>query len=510
MNPFFETRDNPDKPAILVGEEAMSYRELDMGSRAVAASLRRRGLARGDIVAILAPNGAAFFVAAWAAQRSGLYYTPIGRHLKPVEIAYILSDSGAKALFVESSLAALAAEALRELPPGVMLACFGLSGSIEGMPAIEDLAPDGADEIEGGDLLYTSGTTGRPKGVKRPLDFGPLGSDTRRVTRLRDLFEMSKGTVFYTPAPIYHAAPLRFAMTVLRMGATLVMDRKFEPTTALATIARQRVTHSQWVPTMFVRLLQLPESERAAFRAPAHRKAIHSGAPCSPSVKRAMIDWWGPILHEYYSGTESAGFTHATSAEWLRFPGTVGKPWGCAIHILSESGAELEAGEIGDVYFEGRAGLRYHNDEAKTREAHSAQGWTTMGDIGFVNEEGYLFLCDRKNFVIVSGGVNIYPREIEEVLEDHPEVLEAAVFGLPDDEFGESVQAVVQLRDAKRAGPELAQALHAHVRMRLARYKAPKRLAFEADLPRLPNGKLEKHRLRQDYYTRAERGFATA
>ena len=511
MNPFAETRDNPDKPAIIVGEEAMSYRALDFSSRAAAASLRRRGLVRGDVVAILAPNGTAFFVAAWAAQRSGLYYTPIGRHLKPAEIAYIISDSGAKALFVESSLAALAAEALKELPSNAAPACFGLGGSIEGMAAIEDVASDDAnaiEDVEGGDLLYTSGTTGRPKGVKRPLDFGPFGSDARRVTRLRDLFEMGKDTVFYTPAPIYHAAPLRFAMTVLRLGATLVMDPKFDPATALATIARQRVTHSQWVPTMFVRFLQLPESERAAFRTPAHRKAIHSGAPCAASVKRAMIDWWGPILHEYYSGTESAGFTHVTSEEWLRFPGTVGKPWGCAVHILSESGVELGAGEIGDVYFEGRAGLRYHNDEAKTRQAHSAQGWTTMGDIGFVNEEGYLFLCDRKNFVIVSGGVNIYPREIEDVLEDHPEVLEAAVFGLPDDEFGESVQAVVQLRDGTRAGPELAQLLHAHVRERLARYKAPKRLAFEADLPRLPNGKLEKQRLRQDYRARSERGFS--
>jgi long-chain acyl-CoA synthetase len=512
MNPFAQTRDNPDKPAIIVGEEAMSYRELDLSSRAAASSLRRRGLTRGDVIAILAPNATTFFVAAWAAQRSGLYYTPIGRHLKPAEIAYILADSGARALFVEGSLAGLAAAALQELPPGAAPACLGFGGSIEGMAAIDDLALDDADQedVEGGDLLYTSGTTGRPKGVKRPLDFGPLGSDTRRVERLRDLFAMGKDTVFYTPAPIYHAAPLRFAMTVLRMGATLVMDSKFDPAVALATIASRGVTHSQWVPTMFVRLLQLPDSERAAFRAPAHKKAIHSGAPCAASVKRAMIDWWGPILHEYYSGTESAGFTHATSEEWLRFPGTVGKPWGCKIHILSESGAELGPGKIGDVYFEGRAGLRYHNDEAKTRQAHSAQGWTTMGDIGFVNEEGYLFLCDRKNFVIVSGGVNIYPREIEDVLEEHPEVLEAAVFGLPDDEFGESVQAVVQLRDAAGAGPELAQALHAHVRERLARYKAPKHLAFEADLPRLPNGKLEKHRLRQDYRARAERGFAAA
>ena len=513
MNPFAETRDNPDKPAIIVGDNVMSYRELDAASRAAAAALRPRGLTRGDVIAILAPNCPEFFIAAWAAQRSGLYYTPIGRHLKPAEIAYILADSGAKALFLDRSFAGLAADALRRLPSDAAPICFALGSGMEGVAAIAEFAPDEVaevEDVEGGDLLYTSGTTGRPKGVKRPLEFGALGSDTRRVTRLRDLFEMGKDTIFYTPAPIYHAAPLRFAMTVLRMGATLVMDEKFDPATALATIARRRVTHSQWVPTMFVRLLQLPQSERATFKALAHRKAIHSGAPCSNSVKRAMIDWWGPILHEYYSGTESAGFTHATSQEWLRFPGTVGKPWGCKVHILSGSDEELGPGEIGSVYFEGRSGLRYHNDEVKTREAHSAQGWTTMGDIGFVNDEGYLFLCDRKNFVIVSGGVNIYPREVEDVLEDHPEVLEAAVFGLPDEEFGENVQAVVQLRDVRRAGPELAQTLHAHVRERLAHYKAPKRLAFEEDLPRLPNGKLEKHRLREDYRTRANRGFTPA
>jgi fatty-acyl-CoA synthase len=286
------------------------------------------------------------------------------------------------------------------------------------------------------------------------------------------------------------------------------MDEKFEPRRSLATLAARHVTHSQWVPTMFVRLLALSDAERAAFRAPPHRKAIHSGAPCAVHVKRAMIDWWGPILHEYYSGTESAGFTHITSREWLRFPGTVGKPWGCKTHILSDAGAELGPGEIGTVYFEGRAGLAYHNDDEKTREAHSAQGWTTMGDIGFVNDEGYLFLCDRKNFVIVSGGVNIYPKEIEEALEGHRAVLEAAVFGLPDETFGEYVQAVVQVRDPADARVEIADALHAHVRMTLAPFKAPKRIAFELDLPRLPSGKLEKRRLRDAYRDRTDRGFA--
>jgi long-chain acyl-CoA synthetase len=340
------------------------------------------------------------------------------------------------------------------------------------------------------------------------LDFGPLGSDQRRVERLRDLFGMNADTVFYTPSPIYHAAPLRFAMTVIRLGATLVLDDKFDPASALATIATAEVTHSQWVPTMFVRMLQLPEAQRAAFHAPRHRKAIHSGAPCGAGVKRAMIEWWGPILHEYYSGTESVGFTHATSEEWLRFPGTVGQPWGCKIHILSEQGKELPTGEIGSVYFEGRGGLKYHNDDEKTREAHSPQGWATMGDLGYVNEAGHLFLSDRKNFVIISGGVNIYPKEIEDVLDDHPMVVESAVFGLPDDEFGESVQAVVQLKDTTNSGEAIAAELHRYVRERLAAFKAPKHIAFEPDLPRLPSGKLEKLRLREVYRAHEQRGFA--
>lgn len=512
MNPFVETRAAPDKPAIIVGEREMSYRDLDRTSRLTALALAKLGVARGETVAILAPNSPEFFVPAWAAQRSGLYFTPIGRHLKASEIAYILADSGARVLFADRSLAERANDALRELA-GAEPTLIGLGGEIAGAPSLAEFMA-GADEaavledVEGGDLLYTSGTTGRPKGVKRPLSLAPLGSDTRRVKRLSELFGMDADTVFYTPAPIYHAAPLRFAMTAIRMGATLTLDEKFEASTALMTLERRRVTHSQWAPTMFVRLLQLPESERAAFRAPTHWKAIHSGAPCAVAVKRAMIDWWGPILHEYYSGTESAGFTHLTSEEWLKRPGSVGRPWGCKAHILAEDGHELGPNAIGAVHFEGTSGLSYHNDEAKTREAHSPQGWATMGDIGYLDDEGYLYLCDRKSFVVISGGVNIYPREIEEVLESHPDVLEAAVFGLPDDEFGENVQAVVQLRAPEREGAPLAEELHGFVRSRLAGFKAPKHIAFERDLPRMPNGKMEKRRLRDDYRDRSDRGFA--
>jgi long-chain acyl-CoA synthetase len=512
MNPFLQSASAPDKPAVLIDERVLTYGDLDRGSRALAAHLRQAGVRHGDTIAILAPNCAEFFVAAWSAQRSGLYFTPIGRHLKPQEIAYQLTDSGAKVLFVHHSMADRALAALDYMQTAAEPSVCSMGGTVDVCASMETIIAEASDadsvaDIEGSDLLYTSGTTGRPKGVKRPLTVQPLGSDIRRVTRLRDLFEMDDQTIFYTPAPIYHAAPLRFAMTIIRMGATLVLDDKFDPTRALKMLCTERITHSQWVPTMFVRMLDLPGAERALYHAPSHRKAIHSGAPCSIPVKRAMIEWWGPILHEYYSGTESAGFTHVTSEDWLRFPGTVGKPWGCKAHILSDDFVELGHGEIGNVYFEGASGLTYHNDEQKTRDAHSPQGWATLGDIGCINKEGFLFLSDRKSFVIVSGGVNIYPKEIEDVLDSHADVLETAVFGVPDPVFGETVQAVVQLHDPARAAERLAAELHALAREKLASYKAPKFIAFVADLPRLPSGKLEKHRLREEYRAGRDRGF---
>jgi long-chain acyl-CoA synthetase len=512
MNPFLQSASAPDKAAVLIDDRVLTYGDLDRSSRALAAHLRQTGLQHGDTIAILAPNCAEFFVAAWSAQRSGLYFTPIGRHLKSQEIVYQLTDSGAKVLFVHHSMADRALAALEDMGTAAKPSVYSMGGTADACASMETIIAEASDtdsvaDIEGSDLLYTSGTTGRPKGVKRPLTVQPLGSDTRRVTRLRDLFEMDDQTILYTPAPIYHAAPLRFAMTIIRMGATLVLDDKFDPTRALKTLSTKRITHSQWVPTMFMRMLDLPDAARAIYHAPGHRKAIHSGAPCSIPVKRAMIEWWGPILHEYYSGTESAGFTHVTSEDWLRFPGTVGKPWSCKAHILSDDFVELGPGEIGNVYFEGMSGLSYHNDEQKTRDAHSPQGWATLGDIGYINKEGFLFLSDRKNFVIVSGGVNIYPKEIEDVLDSHANVLEAAVFGVPDREFGETVQAVVQLRDPVRAGEGLAAELHALTREKLASYKTPKFIAFVADLPRLPSGKLEKHRLREEYRAGRDRGF---
>lgn len=501
----------PDRAAVIVGEETLSYAELDQRSRRLAVDLRRQGLVRGDTIAIHMRNCCAFFVAAWAAQRSGLYYVPVPTQLRDEELAFILGDSAARAFISDAALGAVAAGALAQLaqPPAVRWMHGAPADGFSPLALVLNEGPDTLDdEVEGSDMLYTSGTTGRPKGVKRPLSYAALGSDARRIMRMRDLFGMSADTVFYTPAPIYHAAPLRFAMTVMRLGGTVVLSEKFDPELALSCLQRHAVTHSQWVPTMFSRLLRLDTATRAHYHFPAHRIAIHSGAPCPVEVKQAMIDWWGPVLHEYYSGTESIGFTHCDSIEWLANRGTVGRPWGCKVHIVGDDEIELPAGQTGAVYFEGQAPLVYHNDAEKTRKAHSTQGWATMGDIGYVNENGYLFLTDRKAFMIVSGGVNIYPREIELVLQSHPLVAEAAVFGVPDPDFGEAVQAVVQLLGPDSASQQTADALFGHVRTRLAGFKRPKRIDFCAELPRLSGGKLDKRALRDDYKARTQRGFA--
>lgn len=511
MHPGTHASLTPTRNAAIVGEQSLSYLELDLRSRRLAVALRRRGLERGDSIAIQLANCCEFFVAAWAAQRSGLYYVPVSTQLRDEELGFILGDSGARAFIADSTYGAVAAAALSRLEQPPVL-CLMRGDPVEGFNSLAQVLADESDalhdEVEGSDMLYTSGTTGRPKGVKRPLTYAALGSDVRRITRMRDLFVMNQDSVFYTPAPIYHAAPLRFAMTVMRLGGTVVLSEKFDPETALDNLRRHAVTHSQWVPTMFSRLLRLSDSARASYKFPKHRVAIHSGAPCPVDVKQAMIDWWGPVLHEYYSGTESIGFTHCDSFEWLDNRGTVGRPWGCKVHIVDDDGNELPPGQRGAVYFEGQAPLVYHNDQEKTRKAHSIQGWATMGDVGYVNENDYLFLTDRKAFTIVSGGVNIYPREIELVLQTHPLVEEAAVFGVPDPEFGEAVQAVVQLLAPEGASQEIADLLFDHVRTHLAGFKRPKRIDFCAEFPRLSGGKLDKRSLRDDYMARAHKGFA--
>lgn len=503
MHPGAIAEQRPDHPAVILGDEMRSYAELDRASRRLAVAAREEGLGRSDVLAILAPNGPAFMAAVWAAQRSGLYALPVGTRLTAREVAYVLADSGTPLLFTTAEYERLARQALDSLPADTrrpVLRVLAGSGA-DAAPALWDGGDDprDPDPVEGGDMLYTSGTTGRPKGVKRPLVHARLGSDVARAERLQELFHMEAGTVFLSPAPLYHAAPLRFALALHRLGGTLVLMPRFDAASALELIDEAGVTHSQWVPTMFSRLLALPEETRACYQGKHHRVAIHAGAPCPVAVKRAMIAWWGPILQEYYSGTESVGFTHITSEEWLDRPGSVGRPWRCEVHILDEAGEELPPREVGTVYFSGRGGPAYHNAPGKTAEATDHRGRATMGDLGYVDADGYLYLTDRKAFTIISGGVNIYPREVEDALRGHPAVQEVAVFGAPDEDFGEAVTAVVEVNCGAEPDARLARDIYADAALRLARFKLPRLLAFQHRLPLTGSGKLDKARLRREW-----------
>ncbi|MBF6353958.1 acyl-CoA synthetase [Nocardia higoensis] len=499
----------PDKPAVVMAEsgETLTYRELEDNSIRLARYLREAGLRRGDHIALVSGNDPKIYEVYWAALRSGLYITAVNWHLAPAEIAYIVDDCGAKALIVSADLSE-AAQAIVEQTPKVELR-IAYGGEVPGHASYEDaLASSSAEPMEdqprGTDMLYSSGTTGRPKGIKQPLperQVGDAPGDTYTAI-FGPMYGFDTETVYLSPAPLYHAAPLRFGGVVHALGGTLVVMEKFDAEKALAAIEKFSVTHSQWVPTMFVRMLKLDESVRNRYDVSSLKVAVHAAAPCPVEVKRAMIDWWGPVLHEYYASTEANGVTFIDSEQWLRKQGSVGKAGLGVIRICGEDGAELPTGEIGTVYFEREvAPFAYHNDPAKTAEAAHPEHptWTTTGDIGYIDDEGYLFLTDRKAFMIISGGVNIYPQEIEDALALHPKVLDVAVIGVPDEEMGESVKAVVQAAPGVQTGPELASELREYLRERIAHYKVPRSFDFAEDLPRTPTGKLVKGKLRAQY-----------
>ncbi|MEU6558114.1 acyl-CoA synthetase [Nocardia nova] len=496
---------DPDRPAIVMGEtgEIVTYRQLEQRSVAGARALRHRGLAVGSQLAILAENTRAFLEIAWAAQRSGLYYTAVNRHLRPAEVQYILDDCGATALVATASMADVVARL--DLSRITVRICA--AGELPGFIPYEDLlaAESGdplPDECEGREMLYSGGTTGRPKGVRKPLPATPLGDpQAPPVLIARGLFTAGAraDAVYLSPAPLYHAAPLVFAMSWQRLGATVVVMERFGPRRCLELIERHRVTHTQMVPTMFIRLLRLPAAERRRHDLSSLVDVVHSAAPCPIPVKRQMIDWLGPIVNEYYSGTEDVGNTYISAREWLDHPGSVGRP-AQPCHIVGPDGQALETGQIGVVYFEGGRPFEYHNDPERTAAVLGPHGWRTFGDIGCLDEDGYLYLTDRQSHMIVSGGVNIYPQEAENLLAAHPAVLDVAVLGVPDEEMGESVKAVVQPVDPAAAGPALAAELIAACRAELASYKCPRTVDFAAELPRDPNGKLYKRLLRQQYW----------
>ena len=509
MFPGTHALSTPERFAVVMADgRALTYRELDERSARLAQHWWSIGIRPDDRVAILAENCAEYFEVVWAALRSGLHLTPVNWHFAAPEVAHVIADSGARSVVVSDRFAPLAAEALPGIDGCEDRLVFG--GDHVGFDRYEQVlagkpARRLVEEPRGDFMMYTSGTTGRPKGVKRALS----GRDVRNPVRpyLVPLLGLGEDTVTMTPAPLYHAAPLFLSTATHVAGGTLVCPEGFDAEQALALIERHRVTHSQWVPTHFHRLLALPADVRDRYDVSSLRVASHTAAPCPPHLKRAMIDWWGPVLHEYYGGSEGIGMTYCTSPEWLAHPGTVGRPIAGQVHVCAEDGTELGPGEIGLIYFEPPgAALNYHNDEAKTRSVgHPAHpSWSTLGDIGHLDEDGYLYLSDRATFMIISGGVNIYPQETENALLEHACVRDAAVFGVPHDEMGEEVVALVELTDGVTGSPDLAAELIDFVRERIAHYKAPRRVDFVAELPRTPNGKLLKREVREAYLAGAD------
>ncbi len=509
MYPAVHARSQPDKVAYRMAESgrSVSYRELEERSNRGAQLLRSLGLRRGDHIALCMENNEHFHALCWAAQRAGLYYTAISTRLTPPELEYIVNDCGAKA-FVSSLALRELAEALADRCPALVgrYLVDGAAASFASWQAAcaQQPATPIADESEGAPMLYSSGTTGRPKGVKHPLSEGPIGTPPALVAGINAMYGVTQDSVYLSPAPLYHAAPLGFTMAMLRVGGSVIVMEHFDASLSLALIEQHRITHSQWVPTMFVRMLKLPEAVRARYDVSSLRYAIHAAAPCPVAVKEQMIAWWGPILYEYYAGTEGNGFCAIDSTQWLAHKGSVGRPLNAKVHILDDDMKELATGEIGTIYFESSVKYEYHNDPAKTQGAKSPQGWTTLGDVGYLDEEGWLFLTDRKAFMIISGGVNIYPQETENCLITHPRVADVAVIGVPNEEFGEEVKAVVQPERMAEAGPALEQELIEWCKQRISAIKCPRSVDFLPELPRHPTGKLYKRLLKDRYWGKRE------
>jgi long-chain acyl-CoA synthetase len=505
-HPSIHARTHPDKIAYQMAAtgKAITYRELDELSNQGAQLFRKLGLKAGDHVALLMENRLAFMEICWAAQRSGLYYTAISRYLTKDEIAYIVRDCGAK-VFITSPQCA---EQVKDLVTGAAgePLFFMVDQALPGFrswdtEAIAQPATPIADQEAGYDMLYSSGTTGRPKGIKRESEHNPIDLPNPFLKILcADMCGMNADSLYLSPAPLYHAAPLRFNMMAITLGGTSIIMEHFDAEAFLRLVETHKVTQSQLVPTMFVRMLKLPEDVRKCYDVSSLKGAIHAAAPCPVDVKAKMIDWWGPILIEYYAGSEGNGVTVCTSQQWLAHRGSVGRAVVGKIKILDENDEERPPGEIGTVYFADAPAFTYHNDPEKTKRAHNAKGWSTLGDVGYLDAEGYLYLTDRKSYMIISGGVNIYPQETEDVLIGHPDVADVAVFGVPNEEMGEEVKAVVQPHDMARAGKALEAELMLFCRKHLSPIKCPKSVDFEAELPRTPTGKLMKRHLRDRYW----------
>ena len=516
MYPGAYVDSQPDKPAVVMASTGatQTFAELDAAANRLSRVLRDAGVQPGDHVALCMENHPRYLEVAWGCHYAGAVYTAASSRLTSHELAYIVDDCGATVFITSAHLAEQAAEIVAHTPR-VMLRLM-LDGTIEGYGSYEDAvaaaSPAPLDQrVAGTDMLYSSGTTGLPKGVETAFKSEPLETTPGTVTlALQFLFGVTPDSVYLSPAPLYHAAPLRFSMASHSLGATVVVMEHFDAEQFLQLIERHKVTHTQVVPTMFVRLLKLPPDVRTRHDVSSLQCVIHAAAPCPAPVKQQIIEWFGPVIHEYYAGTEGNGFVYCNSEQWLAHPGTVGLPIGCTLHIVGEDGDEVPRGESGTIFFESGIEFEYHNDPAKTAGSRHPKGWSTLGDVGYVDDDGFLFLTDRKAYMIISGGVNIYPQEAENLLVTHPKVVDVAVFGVPNEEFGEEVKAVVQPLEMPADTDEAAvleRELIAYCRQHLADVKCPRSIDFRPDLPRHPTGKLYKRHLKDEYWAAAGRSI---
>ncbi len=505
LYPLPPVSQEPDKIAFAIVEtgESVTFDQLERRSNQAAHLFRSCGVQAGDHIVLLAENCRPFLEICFAADRAGIYYTAISTHATADEAVYITTHCAAKLVILSEAKAPIAAAIAEQIPAidhrfmiGNAIAGYqGWEPSVAAQPETRI-----ADERQGLDMLYSSGTTGQPKGIQWQRTDEPPGGRTMLVDLLGTLFSYSSESRYLSPAPLYHAAPLRHSMTVIKLGGTVTVMQRFDAERALALIEQHRMTHSQWVPTMFVRMLKLPENIRAKYDCSSQQVALHAAAPCPIAIKEQMLEWWGPILHEYYAGTENNGFCAITSEEWLAHKGSVGRALLGTLRICDDDGHELPQGSVGTVYFSDGHPFAYHNDPERTAASRNHLGWTTLGDIGRLDDDGYLYLLDRKAFVIISGGVNIYPQETEDLLINHPKVLDAAVFGIPSDDFGEEMKAVVQLVEPAVGNAATETELIDYCRAHLSAIKCPKSIDIADTLPRHANGKLLKRVLRDRYW----------
>ncbi|GAA4407616.1 AMP-binding protein [Quisquiliibacterium transsilvanicum] len=498
----------PDKPAFIMAStgETVSYAELDARSNRLAHLLRAHGLKRLDHYSIFMENNARYLETCCAGERSGLYYTCVNSYLKADELAYILNNSESKALIASGVTRDVALEALKQCP-NVKL-CLIVDGAGDDGPFVDYVqavsklpATPIADESLGTAMLYSSGTTGRPKGILRPLPENPPSRPLPLWDFLANAWQCREDMIYLSPAPLYHSAPQGAVGLTIRNGGTAILMERFDPEQYLALVEKHRVTHSQLVPTMFSRMLKLPGEVRSRYDLSSLQFVVHAAAPCPVQVKEQMIAWWGPVIHEYYSATEGLGYTACNSEEWLAHRGTVGRVLLGDLHILDEEGKPSAKGVPGEIWFKTASPFEYYNDASRTAESRSADGaMSTVGDVGYVDDDGFLYLTDRSTFMIISGGVNIYPQECENLLITHPKVADAAVFGVPNEDLGEEVKAVIQPMPGVESGPELEKELIAFCAEHLSRQKVPRSIDFTDELPRLPTGKLYKKGLRDKYW----------